>query len=1178
MKRKTLFFGVIATLFLAFVYLLSTQALLSYIANKVAKTYDIKYKSIKGDIFTFVEIKGVGFRDKKIADRVYLRYSFKDILDKRFHILKIKIDNLRVKNLSYLQQGLLEGKKEKKGSLSLRIDKINITVAKYNTKEFIAKDIRAVIENFILKDEIVKFDLKRLSATVVQKVSLKSLLVNASAKVEYDLKKSRLIYSAKAKFSRFQGIDKKVVKLFKDNLAILNGKNRAINIKFKSKKLKLVYLSSDLLKNADANITSKFINAKLKLDFNKEELKAHISLAKNSPLKSNIKKIGLKRLFPLDIVAIKKADVVKMDIDNSFLKLSAKYDMRSGDVDMLSTPKGGKIYIKKRANIYNYKIEIDSLRDFVKSIKPIYDIEIGKLNGEVEVDGSLENSIFKFDIRSAWLDNKEFSFKDINSSFVFKDGVLKSRGFGLSLFARGKKIDIKSGKKSSLVNFRDKKFDISLLTDFAKINLKGFLKDKTITWDTLIESKYSYKNIFKISNANISSSYMLNKRYLKAKISIKGSSIYSSLVTVNSDLDYRIGKRPSFKGDMKFVGIKGVDKRALKLLQGAYATFHSTKEGVSALCRSDLAKLSLNYNKRSNQIKATLKTNVLKLKDFVNGINQDIRLTLSAKSILNIKDLNKTLVSYKIESNVVNVDGGYSFKDRYLRGTMYLSRDSILKSVDKDFHPSRIFPVSFNLSKKREFFKIVAKNSNINANITYNSTEKKIKAYMDVYGIVAKIKGGVKRYDYDISIDSIRESMDRLRGVYNFKRADKADAKIDIKGSYGEKGYDFVLNAPWFLYRVDFDKFFFVKDTSAKLSYRQGLLKIKDYRGYAYILNRYRKLYSDKSSTIHLHKQAADITFYLNNEIKIFGKIGKKTLLKITSSTLHINEPEAKVKCRVDLKYKSEKSASSLNGKVYLLGGKISYKPQKTYQVKDKDIIFVNRVKKEKKMGKKMKILVNIISKKKMEYVEGKNRIYFKNDITLFRYKGEKLGVYGYVDILGGVYESDGKRFDIGRGKLIFDGDVLNPYLNLKAYYEKEPYKITIFVGGKLSSPILNFSSNPYLSQNDILSILIFNSKFSSITSGNKAVSTSQALSIFGNSFAKGITDSIGIKLNRVQLLTTKIGTLGFEVEKQLTKKISIVYQNNLVQSIKIRYKNSRHIETDVTIAPNSSGIELLYR
>jgi len=318
------------------------------------------------------------------------------------------------------------------------------------------------------------------------------------------------------------------------------------------------------------------------------------------------------------------------------------------------------------------------------------------------------------------------------------------------------------------------------------------------------------------------------------------------------------------------------------------------------------------------------------------------------------------------------------------------------------------------------------------------------------------------------------------------------------------------------------------------------------------------------------------LAIVLNDTIDITGEISDTTSLKIYSSYYHLNEPEADLFMSINLRYFSSLAKSSLKGKINILKGTLKYKPKNTHTVSDEDIVFVNQQKHKKDAKKEFDISVNIMTKNSIKYILEKNRIDFVSDITLFKEKKEDMQVFGFVKIKDGVYYSDDKRFELGSGEILFSGEMLNPYLNLKAYYKKDPYDITILIGGKLDSPVLNFTSTPYLTQNDILSILLFNTKASSLTDSTS--NSNPALSLFGSSFAKGVADSLGVKLDRIELSTTKNGTIGFELEKKINNKVTIIYQNDLVQTIKIRYKNTPNIETNLLFSPESSGIDIIYK
>ena len=189
----------------------------------------------------------------------------------------------------------------------------------------------------------------------------------------------------------------------------------------------------------------------------------------------------------------------------------------------------------------------------------------------------------------------------------------------------------------------------------------------------------------------------------------------------------------------------------------------------------------------------------------------------------------------------------------------------------------------------------------------------------------------------------------------------------------------------------------------------------------------------------------------------------------------------------------------------------------------------------------------------------------------------QPLELLGIVRILSGTHTQNGKEFELENSEILFGGDPLNPILNIRALHRSDPYTIHVNINGQLDTPSINFSSTPYLNQSDILSILLFNSTTQDLIGGNQD-SSKTAISMFGTLFANEIVQNFGIKLDRLVLTTTEEGTIGVEIGKKLSKNVTIIYINDIVQTIKIRYKLSNHFEADFLFSPENNGIDIIYK
>ena len=198
-------------------------------------------------------------------------------------------------------------------------------------------------------------------------------------------------------------------------------------------------------------------------------------------------------------------------------------------------------------------------------------------------------------------------------------------------------------------------------------------------------------------------------------------------------------------------------------------------------------------------------------------------------------------------------------------------------------------------------------------------------------------------------------------------------------------------------------------------------------------------------------------------------------------------------------------------------------------------------------------------------------------DLKFWKEKSKKLELLGIVKLIEGTHIEANKEFKVENGEVLFAGPILNPYLNINVSHFNEPYEITININGLLDAPIINFSSSPFLTQSDILSILLFDATTEDLFSSS-GDSSKAAISMFGNTFAKELVENFGIKLDKLVLSTTEEGGFGLEVGKKISKKMTILYINDIVQTIKFKYKHSRKFETDITFSPDTSGIDFLYK
>ncbi len=847
---------------------------------------------------------------------------------------------------------------------------------------------------------------------------------------------------------------------------------------------------------------------------------------------------------------------LKGEIDIEFLKLqdvnikNLRYFLN--DLNLKSEKKDIPIQIKFD------KVVITSLpykvgKYYIKSIKLIL------------------NNFFS-DIKTVTADNVLLDIKTNMWSINLRGNIYKSVFYAKANLKLNEKyfqkfipnLNFKSLNPIKVIFNINKNFLVAYVeTKSKKLFKKGFFNSLGISLDKLTSHvKFDFKKLELefLTDATFYSKYT-------NKIVVNGGFLYDKTHFIN------------YNGDIIIQKFKNIDKHLAKLLKNSQIHFQGNKNGIKAYLESD--NLMGVYDSNTSYLTPTITINSKKLslekfyKDSLkNTFLKKINFQFNLQSKLNYKKLLTTIVDYNISSNLLEAKGRYKIKQQKIDTILSLTKNSILKNIDKKLYVDKLFPIFANIKLNKNKIFIDFNNTKLTSSIQYFPKTNDFNLSINGYSLKLDSSGKIDNFRYNIDIENIRDFDNKIKSLYSHKSLN-LDGSISFTGEYKDKIYNFDIDAKWLLYTYAPYKFFFVEDLFTTMSYQDSNLTIFEYAGEAYILDRSRYLYSSTPSIINFYPNHTTLNFNINNSIKLNGYLTPTNKnIKIFTHNYHLKEPEANLYLNLNLLYKQNFKQTSLKGKIKLLNGTIMYKPKKNYIINDKDIIFVNQ-KKQKLIDNDLLNLLVKITSKKIKYKFDKNKIYFKTNLTLKKKPNKSEQLIGVISIINGVYNTNGKIFNIGRGELIFSGNLLNPYLNLKAYYRSEPYKITIYITGDLESPILNFTSSPPLTQNDILSILLFNTKASNLS--NSTSSVNPAISIFGNTFAKGITSALGIKLNRVELTTRKDGKVGVELEKSLSDKTTIIYKNDIIQTIIVRHKINDKFESDFTFSPDSTGIDIIY-
>ena len=261
-----------------------------------------------------------------------------------------------------------------------------------------------------------------------------------------------------------------------------------------------------------------------------------------------------------------------------------------------------------------------------------------------------------------------------------------------------------------------------------------------------------------------------------------------------------------------------------------------------------------------------------------------------------------------------------------------------------------------------------------------------------------------------------------------------------------------------------------------------------------------------------------------------------------------------------------------MNGKIILLGGNIHYDlSQKTY-ASDSDIIIVQDMK-EKEASPfidNLSASVQIKTQKPLIYKKGDVDIEAVVDLSVYKAELSELMLLGSVEILkGGSYTFEGKKFVFDKSYIYFTGNPNKPLLEASAKYKSLNHIITIKVTGSADTPNINFSSKPALTKEQILSIILFDSE-----SGAGTNSGEDMMKMMGGAMAKSALSNLGVQLDHLVLGEGK----SVEVGKKLTDEITIIYVNDEVSSVKLKYEHGKRTESVIGVSEESQSYDILYK
>jgi translocation and assembly module TamB len=197
----------------------------------------------------------------------------------------------------------------------------------------------------------------------------------------------------------------------------------------------------------------------------------------------------------------------------------------------------------------------------------------------------------------------------------------------------------------------------------------------------------------------------------------------------------------------------------------------------------------------------------------------------------------------------------------------------------------------------------------------------------------------------------------------------------------------------------------------------------------------------------------------------------------------------------------------------------------------------------------------------------------------------------GTIRTLYGTYYAFGQRLTVERGRLIFDGPLDDPALDVVALRKNLAVEAGVEVSGTVKVPQVRITSNPPVAENEALSWLITGQGLSSATaSGNLGLLSAASGALLagkGKPLTTRIAERLGLTDISVQSSGTTQGTTSNPVAgqvvvfgKRISDRLTVGYEQGLSlasAALRLEYALTRTLTVRAE-AGTITGISLVYR
>lgn len=672
-------------------------------------------------------------------------------------------------------------------------------------------------------------------------------------------------------------------------------------------------------------------------------------------------------------------------------------------------------------------------------------------------------------------------------------------------------------------------------------------------------------------DANVKYSIAHNK--LDVQSHAKVTTPYAKNIDITNQL--KLDDNLSYTGIIKAKEVIGFDSNFTTLLNDLVLDYNGTSTGIYTTIDSDALKGVFNttdFKKADLQLetkKALLVGNLVSLPKDLNktALNVHVGMPLTFNDLAHI---NADVIA---TSNLVNIDANVGYSNTLdVNATIEIPEKSLVKNYSKEVKWEALTPLRSHVLLEDNTLKLTLNGETLNTKLHYDLNSSQMNGDLNIAKLHTNVSGLLhKELKIKTHIDDLSTLADDIATIYPLEGFPALEGSIN--SDIILKNMDTLeleLTSPKVSYIVDDKTTHTIEDLSIVGSMKGSDIILKSYQ----LKYKDYELYANKVSNITLGDTIQIKDFWVNNQLKVTGQYtpqSKNGTFLLKGKNLHIKDKRVDIYTDTNVNVKLDGNNTTLKGKVTLLKGKII--PEVTGQsfASDEDIIILqDRVdKKQSPFMKNLSVMLQVETKKALIVKQNDFNIEVKPDITIIKEKGNDMLFLGSVALQKGVYVFQKKRFKINDSFVYFTGKVKKPLLDIKAKYQSLNYLITIAVTGTPNEPNINFSANPSLTREQILSIILFDTE----AEGNTHTGD-EMMKMMGGAMAKAALSDVGVDVDH---LVFGEGN-SVEVGKKLTNKTTLIYINGDIPKVKLKYRHGKHTESVIGVSEESQSYDIIYK